>query len=408
MGKKNSAGKYRGRVQIGIDKDGKPINKYVSASTKRELEQKKEYVRKHYIDGQPLRTDMPFYQYAEEWYKLKKEPFISDASRSAYRTMFNKHILPAFGLRHLRAISAGELQAFVNSFADSSKSQITLAVGALKAIFANAYAEGIIERDPSVSLIRPKAKKKNERRALTDQETENVLVTMKRHEHGLFLAVLYYLGLRRGEALGLQWGDFDFDEDLVHIQRDIDFVGSTAHDGELKTTAANRYIPIPTELRTMLSKVRGFPQQYVFHTEEGQPWPQSSFKRIWLSLMQDAYCVEEREVTKATKRKNDIIKQLKPTLTPHYFRHNYATLLFEAGVEPLIAMKILGHTDYQTTANIYTHLKSEMMKKSSVDMEDVFRRKQEAKSALAKAQSARDKRSRKPVLDMILPWAGKF
>lgn len=408
MGKKNSAGKYRGRVQIGIDKDGKPINKYVSASTKRELEQKKEYVRKHYIDGQPLRTDMPFYQYAEEWYKLKKEPFISDASRSAYRTMFNKHILPAFGLRHLRAISAGELQAFVNSFADASKSQITLAVGALKAIFASAYAEGIIERDPSVSLIRPKAKKKNERRALTDQETENVLVTMKRHEHGLFLAVLYYLGLRRGEALGLQWGDFDFDEDLVHIQRDIDFVGSTAHDGELKTAAANRFIPIPTELRTMLSKVRGFPQQYVFHTEEGQPWSQSSFKRIWLSLMQDAYCVEEREVTKGTKRKNDIIKQLKPTLTPHYFRHNYATLLFEAGVEPLIAMKMLGHTDYQTTANIYTHLKSEMMKKSSVDMEDVFRRKQEAKSALAKAQTTRDKRSRKPVLDMSLPWAGKF
>jgi len=41
-------------------------------------------------------------------------------------------------------------------------------------------------------------------------------------------------------------------------------------------------------------------------------------------------------------------------------------------------------------------------------MEDVFRRKQEAKSALAKAQTTRDKRSRKPVLDMSLPWAGKF
>ena len=55
----------------------------------------------------------------------------------------------------------------------------------------------------------------------------------------------------------------------------------------------------------MLSKVCGFPQQYVFHTEESQPWPQSSFKRIWLSLMEASYCVEEREVTKATKRKND-------------------------------------------------------------------------------------------------------
>ncbi len=102
------------------------------------------------------------------------------------------------------------------------------------------------------------------------------------------------------------------------------------------------------------------------------------------------------------------IKQLKPTLTPHYFRHNFATLLFEAGVEPLIAMKILGHTDYQTTANIYTHLNSEMLKKSSVDMEEVFRRKQEAKGVLAKAKSAKEKRSRKPAVDASLPWAGRF
>ena len=46
----------------------------------------------------------------------------------------------------------------------------------------------------------PQGKEKTERRALTDQETENVLHTIQNHEHGLFLAVLYYLGLRRGEA----------------------------------------------------------------------------------------------------------------------------------------------------------------------------------------------------------------
>ena len=51
---------------------------------------------------------------------------------------------------------------------------------------------------------------------------------------------------------------------------------------------------------------------------------------------------------------------------------------------------------------------SEMMKKSCVDMEDTFRRKQEAKSVLAKAKSAKEKRSRKPAVDASLPWAGRF
>ncbi len=67
-----------------------------------------------------------------------------------------------------------------------------------------------------------------------------------------------------------------------------------------------------------------------------------------------------------------ILKQVKPTLTPHFLRHNYVTLLYEAGVDPLIALKIVGHTDYKTTANIYTHVRDEMLKKATVNMGEVF------------------------------------
>ena len=45
---------------------------------------------------------------------------------------------------------------------------------------------------------------------------------------------------------------------------------------------------------------------------------------------------------------------------------------YEAGVDPLVAMKIVGHRDYQTTANIYTHLKEETLKKAAFDMDSVF------------------------------------
>ena len=52
-------------------------------------------------------------------------------------------------------------------------------------------------------------------------------------------------------------------------------------------------------------------------------------------------------------------------------------MLYEAGIDPLIAMKIVGHTDYQTTATIYTHVRDEMLKKSTVNMGDVFRKREE-------------------------------
>ena len=38
------------------------------------------------------------------------------------------------------------------------------------------------------------------------------------------------------------------------------------------------------------------------------------------------------------------------------------------------ALKIICHTDYQTTANIYTHIKEEMLKKATVDLNGVFKK----------------------------------
>lgn len=378
MAKKNTAGKLRGRVQIGVDAEGKPINKYVCANTPRELEDLKEEVRRHYIDGEPTREDMMFCAYAEEWYKLKKEPFISDSTKASYHSCFTKHVLPVFGLRHLRAVSAQDLQAFINGYSGASKSHITMIIGILKAVFASAFSEGIVRFDPSAALVRPKAKKKTKRRALTTAETKRVLETIQTHQSGLFLGILYYLGLRRGEALGLKWGDFNWDEMTVEVQRDIDFVGSRAHEGDLKTEASERFVPIPEELYTLLKPHRSLPNQYLFHTEDGKPLPQATYNRMWLQLMLAAGCTAEREVKAGTKRPDDIRQRFKATITPHYFRHNYVTLLYEAGIDPLIAMRLVGHTDYQTTASIYTHLKDESLKKAATNIDGVFSKRSAA------------------------------
>ena len=368
---------YLGKVRIGVTQDGKPIDKFVSGRTIKELEVAKEAARDHFIYGRAIPKDVQFFEYAKQWYKLKKEPFISVASRASYKSCFMKHLLPEFGLQNLRAIDAAQIQKFVNQFAGTSKSQITQIIGTLKGIFSSALAEGIIDRDPSAALVCPKAKKKDDRRPLTKEETERVLSVMHTNPEGLLLAVLYYLGVRRGEALGLQWGDFDFTEDQVHIQRDIDYTGSTAQEGELKTRASDRFVPVPAELKAMLLPVKGKKDEYIFHTKKGNPISESSFRRMWLRLMTDCSCVEWREIDVDTDRPEDIRKQVKPTLTPHFFRHNYVTMLYEAGVEPLVAMKIVGHSNYQTTADVYTHIRDDMLKKATINMADVFKRREE-------------------------------
>ena len=374
---KKTNGLYRGKVRIGVTQDGKPIDKFVSGKTVKELEVAKEAARDHFIYGRAIPKDVQFFEYAKQWYKLKKEPFISVASRASYKSCFMKHLLPEFGLQNLRAIDAAQIQKFVNQFAGTSKSQITQIIGTLKGIFSSALAEGIIDRDPSAALVCPKAKKKDDRRPLTKEETERVLSVMHTNPEGLLLAVLYYLGVRRGEALGLQWGDFDFTEDQVHIQRDIDYTGSTAQEGELKTRASDRFVPVPAELKAMLLPVKGKKDEYIFHTKKGNPISESSFRRMWLRLMTDCSCVEWREIDVDTDRPEDIRKQVKPTLTPHFFRHNYVTMLYEAGVEPLVAMKIVGHSNYQTTADVYTHIRDDMLKKATINMADVFKRREE-------------------------------
>ena len=48
-------------------------------------------------------------------------------------------------------------------------------------------------------------------------------------------------------------------------------------------------------------------------------------------------------------------------------------------VDPRLAMKIVGHRDYQTTANIYTHLMEDSLKKAAADMATVFKKKKDAK-----------------------------
>lgn len=380
MAKKQKDGRYRTKITIGYTNDGEPLYRYISGKTKRELESARQEAIAHFINGQQQVRDQLFDEYVVHWFNAYKRPKLATSTLNDYASVINNYFIPAFTGRMLRAIRPMELQQWLDTFAGKSNTRITLALTIIRGVFGRAYKEGILDRDPSTHLEKPSAAVPQKKRAFTTNERNKIESLFTTHEDGLLLALLYYLGVRRGEALALCWEDFDWKENVVHITKDVDFLINRKDDanaiGTVKTASSIRDVVIPAQLRDLLYPLRSLPSVYLLRDENGHTLNKSTYENKWISLMLPLGFVETRE---NKKKYPDLRMRYKATITPHYFRHNYITMLYEAGVDPLIAMRLVGHADYRTTANIYTHLNHEHEKKAKEKLDKVFENKKVAK-----------------------------
>ena len=358
---------YRSKVKIGVDADGKDINRWFQGRTRDEFESARDRIIEYYIEGSGLEDDRLFGEYAVEWYRVRKYPFVSPSSRESYRSALNRNILPAFGDRRLRAITAMELQNFLNSFEGMSASKVTVVLAALRGIFGAALADRIIRTDPSEHLQRPKAAAPREKPSLTPDQREAIRSLCAVHPKGHYLALMYYLGVRPGEARGLQWGDIDWDNSRVSIQRDIDYKDK-ARAGDLKTAKSRRVVPLPAALRTILLPLRSLPGYYIAcGVSPDKPLAKTSGERLWVEMMRDcglARPLAEEERRTCRYRACDIRSEWVPLITPHALRHNYATICWEHGMDVYKTMKLMGHASIKTTMDTYVHVTDESLEKA--------------------------------------------
>lgn len=363
---------YRSKVKIGVDAEGKPIVKYIQGYTRAELAQAREAVIAKYITGEALAEDRLFGDYASEWYKVRKAPFVAASSKESYRTALNKDLFPILGDRNLRAITALELQQIVNGFEGKSGTKITIIIATLRGVFASALADRIISTNPAEHLQRPIAAETAEKPSLSAEQRAALERVCREHPEGHYLALMYYLGCRPGEARGLQWGDVLWEAGRVQIRRDIDYKDG-GKVGDLKTKASKRDVPLSKPLRAILWPLRGLPSAYIAHGPKDacRPLSKSSAERLWTELMQAAGMVEPAD-EKNRYTDYDIRHTWRATITPHTLRHNFITLCWENGLDPYETMKLVGHTSITTTLNIYTHLSEAMMQRTAAKLDGMF------------------------------------
>lgn len=285
----------------------------------------------------------------KQWKTLYKEPkSLTAKSLGMYDEKYTKYIKPRVGHMKLRDVKDAHLQKILNEQAGRSVSHVKKICMVLQEMFKRARQSRLIIYDPAETLELPTVTE-GRRRSITEEERKAILAVAEHHRSGLWIFTLLYTGMRPGETAALTWADVDFAHNEIHVHAAKES-GSTTIKGP-KTAAGVRDIPIHSDLVWRLRAAQGRPFSPVFPTGAGNFQNENSMRRLWTGFKRDLdiYLGAKLERNKITESK------VAPDLTPYCLRHTFCTDLQRAGVPLNVAKELMGHSDIQTTANIYTH-----------------------------------------------------
>jgi len=279
----------------------------------------------------------------DEFWK-HKEPEWSASSVSAYLRAY-KRIKDELGGVYIKQMRPLDLVRYLQKMKDRGyrAGTVGLDLSLLKMSCSWAVLHGEIDVNPCAEVKRPKGLYSKKREALTPEQIKQV--TEYRGEHWLLGLMLLYTGCRRGELLALRYEDIDRKDGVIHIRRKLCYANGNVPyiEERTKTAAGMRRLPLLPILADALPQDR---IGLIFHEEDGTPYRSATISRAW------------REYSKGIgfPVRIDVYGQEIPEITPHCFRHSFATICYEAGVDPKSAAALLGHADEAITMQLYTHL----------------------------------------------------
>ena len=271
------------------------------------------------------------------------------ATRVVYKDFLSRWVKPAWGNLNIRAVRTVAVEHWLHRLnrvdgkplAPSTKAKIR---NVMSVIFNHAIRYEWLEqgRNP-ILLVRQSAKRQRIPDYLEAEELQALLSQLDRG-----LRVMVFLdaatGLRRSELLALKWGDIDFDDQQINVQRSI-YLNVV---GNCKTEASRKPIPMDPILASELctwkqnSPYRQ-PNDWVFaspHTQGRNPyWPGILLSRV---------------IRPAAARAG-----IRKRIGWHTFRHSFATLLMANGENVKVVQELMRHANCRCTLEIYSQARTQ-------------------------------------------------
>ena len=259
------------------------------------------------------------------------------STRKSYESNIKTHIRPKWADYPLDRIKPMPVEQWLRALKLAPKSKAHVR-GLMHLVFTCAERWCLIEMGKNpIALVRVKdcTKRLKRPRVLTVEQFCAMLPHLKQ-PYRTMVIVAQCLGLRVSEIVALKWGDFDFNDRVLLVQRSavhcrVDFV---------KTEYSHDFVPLDDDLAKVLLNWK---QQSCFQRDEDWVFPNpATEKPYWQEEIQKKHIKPAAEAA-----------GLGTGIGWHTFRHTYRTLLDETGAPMKVQQELMRHASIQTTMNVY-------------------------------------------------------
>ena len=274
---------------------------------------------------------------ADKWY-AETEPTLELTTIDGYRRGYQRAV-DYFGMVEVSDITPQSVQTYLREIASAgyAKKTVMSYKSILKLIMKSAWMQGMIQYNPVTDVPLPKGLPQKKRSSATSEDEEKILADKGNTWLLPYFALL--TGLRKGELLALTWEDIDFERKVISVNKSCGHSSGKPYLKKPKTDTGVRLVPLLNRLEEVILPLRS--SGLIFKYKDGM-YNDRGFR--------DRYSAYQETVG--------------ISCTLHQLRHSFATMLAESDVNVKTAQRIMGHSQFSTTMDIYTDVRENSVREA--------------------------------------------
>ena len=352
----NGSTYYRVTATVGKNANGTSIRKQFYGSSKKDAESKRDEYLAGLRQGLSVGYDKTTFGNAfKHWFEHVHRHSIGLSTYKKYSSYHRLYISDCgfVGMR-LIDVKSANIQGYYNDLlAITSAKNIRQIHKILNIFFTYCLKADILVKNPLLAVELPKIPLQSDSPnvALKDNDIEMLLAACKEDIRYFPFVFACFTGLRAGELLALTFKDVDFKSSMISVNKSVTHLSINGEYStilsETKTVASIRQVPILDEIQELLlvhineirqhSNILPFSGDFLlFPSSTGTYQKQCNFLGSYKRLCDKLGIIKGRTI--------------------HSLRHTFCTILARQGVSLLDASRLMGHSNINITARIYSHV----------------------------------------------------